>query len=129
MPSVRDGRAEVGVSFDDWYHGRAPGQLAGAMPKLLKALGATIPPLDRVSDDSPAYARVDWGRWVADCPCGGASLVWLAGPHLAFCASCANADLGGQWRRVVVPDDAVGIASALDGAAPNRQQWAPEAEG
>jgi hypothetical protein len=49
-------------------------------------------------------ARIDFGRWIADCECGGAEYVDPEEP-LFFCASCLNAQYGGAARPVVFPSN------------------------
>jgi len=58
------------------------------------------------------FARVDFGRWVADCECGGASYVEPRDP-VFFCTSCGNVALGGIWRRVIFPDNREEIEAEL----------------
>lgn len=50
----------------------------------------------------PVEARIDWGRWVADCECGGAEAVDADEP-IFFCFSCGNSKNGGALRPVVFP--------------------------
>lgn len=125
---VRDGRAEFGCGLQEWAEGRAPGLRKGLLPRMARAIGATIPPLGAVADVEPVPARVDWGRWCADCPnCAGlsAEMVWLAGPHQIWCATCGNADIGGQWRPVLVPANHAEISAALANLPARAQNWTP----
>jgi len=55
------------------------------------------------TNQDPVVARVDFGRWLADCGCGGAEYVDPGDP-IFFCFSCGNADHGGNARRVIFPD-------------------------
>lgn len=48
-------------------------------------------------------ARVDFGRWIADCECGGAGYVEPLDP-VFFCMACGNASSGGMWRGVLFPE-------------------------
>lgn len=48
------------------------------------------------------HARIDHGRWIADCQCKGAEYVDPDEP-LFFCLSCMNKANGGQARPVVFP--------------------------
>lgn len=50
----------------------------------------------------PVYARIDWGRWIADCECGGAEYVDPETP-LFFCMSCGNHGTSGRARKVMFP--------------------------
>src|SRR3990167_3887240 len=58
---------------------------------------------DRVVRGRDVAARIEHGRWLADCECGGAEYVDLVLPILC-CCSCWNRADGHQWRRVELPD-------------------------
>jgi hypothetical protein len=53
---------------------------------------------------NPVYARIDWGRWIADCECGGAEMV-DPDEALFFCLSCGNKGTSGRARVVEFPDN------------------------
>lgn len=55
-----------------------------------------------VSGD-PVTARVDHGRWIADCECRGAEYVDPEEP-MFWCFSCQNLANGGKARPVKFPD-------------------------
>lgn len=65
--------------------------------------GYDTPPQNGSGDDAPVFARVDFGRWIADCECGGAEAV---DPDDAFfyCLSCGNNAINGRIRSVIFPD-------------------------
>lgn len=91
-----------------------------------KAFGATVLPITSVASDAPVKARVNHGRWIADCPvCGGAEFVWLDTP-LLLCQSCWNAAVGGKWRTVKIPREAAQIERLLS-VRPNviHRNWEP----
>lgn len=51
-------------------------------------------------------ARLDAGRWLADCPfCGGAEMVARSAPF--FCLSCGMAGNGRRPMTILYPDDEV----------------------
>lgn len=56
---------------------------------------------------APVAARVDFGRWIADCECGGAEYVEPT-DRVFFCQSC-----GTHGRPVIFPDDIAGIEAEL----------------
>jgi len=56
---------------------------------------------DRTSGN-PVYARIDYGRWLADCECGGAEYVDHETP-LFFCMACGNRGTNGRARKVIFP--------------------------
>lgn len=72
-------------------------------------------------------ARVDWGRWLVDCPfCPGAALVDWDEP-LHFCLSCHNAAGGHRWVEVVLPtqEERNAIEAALEDLPESAQHWRP----
>lgn len=60
--------------------------------------------LDEKIAGKPVKARLDFGRWLADCECGGAEAVDPGDP-VFFCVSCGNERTSGKLRRVVFPSD------------------------
>lgn len=58
------------------------------------------------------FARVDFGRWIADCECGGAGYVEPSDP-VFYCATCGNAANGGQYRPVTFPEKRLEIEQEL----------------
>jgi hypothetical protein len=57
-------------------------------------------------------ARIDAGRWIADCECGGAEYV-DPGEPIFFCFSCGNAGNKSSLRPVAFPRTRVAIENAL----------------
>jgi len=58
------------------------------------------------------FARIDFGRWIADCGCGAANYVEPVDP-VYFCASCGNAVSGGKLRKVSFPKNRIEIETEL----------------
>lgn len=59
-------------------------------------------------------ARIDFGRWLADCPdCGGAELVDPDEPFF-YCFSCGNRGLKGDARLVIFPGNIEEIEAVLE---------------
>lgn len=57
----------------------------------------------KVSRKVTVYARVEHGRWLADCPwCRNAIFAPLTDPRF-FCPDCLNAPIGGEFCRLVAP--------------------------
>ena len=52
----------------------------------------------------PVYARIDSGRWIGDCECGGAEYVDPDEP-IFFCLSCGNVRFKSCARSVIFPRD------------------------
>lgn len=67
------------------------------------------------------YARIDAGRWVAECPCGSAQIVSPADPRMA-CTEC-----GAGWFPLTFPDDvAAAEASVMELLPAERFWWHPD---
>lgn len=62
--------------------------------------GVRIDPVNL--DASEVVARIDHGRWIADCECNGAEYV-DPGEPIFFCLDCLNANHGGKLRPVRFP--------------------------
>ena len=60
----------------------------------------------------PVLARIDHGRWLADCECGGAEYVDPSDP-IFFCLACGNPAQAGAARPVAFPKNAAEIEMAL----------------
>lgn len=54
------------------------------------------------SNDVTVTARVDFGRWIADCKCGAAQYVEPGEPF--YCAECGTAWNDGLGCQVIFPD-------------------------
>jgi len=69
-------------------------------------------------------ARINHGRWIADCPdCAGAEYVDESEP-IFFCMSCGNLAVGGHFRRVKFPKDKAKIEGCLNGRPVANRNWA-----
>lgn len=66
----------------------------------------------------PVAAHVNYGRWVADCSCGGAELV--APDMLFLCGSC------GRRCPVSWPDDVQSIGMLLSCRPVEARNWRPD---
>ncbi|MEV1063371.1 hypothetical protein [Streptomyces sp. NPDC050263] len=64
-----------------------------------------------------AYARINHGRWVADCLCGSAQVVTPADPRMA----CTECGLG--WIRLVFPEDPAAAEAAVADELPHERNW------
>lgn len=92
---------------------------------------ATVPAERHPASDElaevKAQARVDWGRWIVDCPfCAGAVLLdW--GCPLTYCLSCHNEKAGHKWVEVELPTDAerAAVEAALEELPESEQHWRP----
>lgn len=66
------------------------------------ALQARVRFTGKLREDAPVLARIDFGRWIADCECGGASYVDPDEP-IFYCVSCGSDQHGGDLRPVEFP--------------------------
>lgn len=77
----------------------------GAIVSSLEAAALDVE-LQDPSDPAPRsrdmVARVNAGRWIADCECGGAEYVDPE-MRIAMCCSCWNRADGHRWRGVRLP--------------------------
>lgn len=75
-----------------------------------------------------ATPHVSEGRWVVDCPCGGAQLAAEAQERF-FCVECLNEWAGGQWVPVEWHADSGKVEAALVKRRDVRtMHWQPDAE-
>lgn len=63
------------------------------------------------------YARIDAGRWVADCFCNSAQVVSPDDPRM-FCVECLTG-----WYSIVFPADPAAAEQAVAGSAAHRRFW------
>lgn len=63
------------------------------------------------------WARIDAGRWVADCPCRSAQIVTPSDPRFA-CPEC-----GAGWFTVRFPDDVAAAEAAVAEQLPSERFW------
>lgn len=121
---VLDGRAIHGMTLTNWLR-------TDGVRLLARARGFKIPSFESVVYGSPVQAIVNHGRWIALCPAadcpGGAELVWRERP-LLFCMACGNRSVGGQWRLVVLPENAAEIEASLAPRPKHEQGWVPDPE-
>lgn len=82
----------------------------------------------KVSKKAVVYARVEHGRWLADCPwCRNAIFAPLTDPRF-FCPECMNAAVHGEFVKLVVPktEDREQIAGLLLRVPDERcRNWLP----
>ena len=63
------------------------------------------------------FARINHGRWVADCVCGSAQVVTPDDPRFA-CPEC-----GWGWARIIFPDQPAAAEAAVAERAPHERNW------
>lgn len=78
------------------------------------------------ADGVAVQARVNHGRWIADCPyCAGAELVSRKGREF-YCLSCGMKENGGKPLPVTFPPDLAEIDAALARVTEEYQNWSAE---
>ncbi|MFI8254074.1 hypothetical protein [Streptomyces filamentosus] len=65
----------------------------------------------------PLYARINFGRWVADCTCMSAQVVTPADPRM-WCVEC-----GTGWWQLRFPADVAAVEEQLAGLPVDEQNW------
>jgi len=82
-------------------------------------------PQGGIDDGKPVKARVNHGRWIVDCACGGAELAFDEG--LFMCQACMNGGHKHKYRHLVFPKNRPLIEAALiQRPEPNRNWWPGE---
>lgn len=75
----------------------------------------------------PVYARMNYGRWLGDCGCGSAVLLFRGEPGAWFwCPSCGNAVAAGKLRPVIWPADRDRIDTNAASLPTGLAHWDPE---
>lgn len=76
-----------------------------------------LPVIPREQASEPLYARIDAGRWVAECECGTADVVSPADPRM-LCTVCLDG-----WHPLFFPPDADAVEAELAGLPRRHQFW------
>ncbi len=103
----------------------------GIAKQRLRQYGLRAPQLG--APDSPdtaatsAYAYVNHGRWVADCPSGVCSGAMAIMPRVPFmCGTCLNAECGYKYRPLEWPQERGRIEEILSARLmPQTVNWYP----
>ncbi len=76
----------------------------------------------QVYDYKPLDARIEYGRWIVDCPnCGNAEFAFE--DKLFFCSLCHNSNINGQVRKVKMPKERTGIENVLGTRCIVNRHW------
>src|SRR3546814_6130214 len=67
-----------------------------------------LPDIPRTTQSEPLYARIDAGRWIAECPCGSAHVVSPTDPHM-LCTVCLD-----SWHPLIFPADPEAAEAEVD---------------
>lgn len=89
-----------------------------------KGLNFDLPsPSDVDTTAEPAVARVDHGRWIADCQATGCAAANYLLPGLPYlCGECFNWEIDHRWRPVVWPNRKTDVEGLLL-ERPNPKPW------
>jgi len=67
----------------------------------------------KIIEKKSVNARIDFGRWIFDCPdCNGCEFVDPSDPF-GYCLSCGNVTIEGHARLVIFPKNMDGIENEL----------------
>jgi hypothetical protein len=85
-----------------------------------------VPVTMEVHPTQEVAARVNEGRWIADCPfCGGAQFTSPEDRRF-LCADCGNAKIDGKWMRVAWPTAPDAIEDVLIVRPTENRHWFPQ---
>jgi hypothetical protein len=102
-----------------------PGREAESAPLMKAARLKTAPNLPKEIAPFSLPAVVNHGRWIVECPCGGAQLASRTDKRF-FCIDCGNVAFEGKWVHVEWPDEAEEIEAELDQRFyPKQRNWRP----
>ena len=76
-----------------------------------------------ISNRATAYVRVDWGRWIVDCPWCRSAQAASKEDHRFFCVECGNHPVDGAWVNVVWPNEWKEIEGILSRRPSKDHQW------
>lgn len=95
-----------GWSTQDWQAFPAAERGLWQVQDLLVRYGHPVP--SGVDASRTAYARLDHGRWIVQCPeCSSAQLAASTDPRF-YCIECGNSGTG-AWLPVIWPDDRLAV--------------------
>ena len=131
MPVTRLGAVTAESHFNTLTDGRVStlqdSATFGWLAKMATLKRVTLPPITDINTDiAPLKGFLHTDRWLVGCPCRqDFQFVWVNTP-LYMCTSCWNADAGGRWRPVQMPDDRDAIEAAMgDRSRPEERNWLP----
>lgn len=105
--------------------GRVPDdQLATVVPRLYAGDDVALNVFADTAGE-PLEVAANHGRWVVQCPCGGAQLAHPDDRRF-LCCDCGNVDNAGRYRPVVWPKAWQQIGQLLDARADRTlRNWRP----
>lgn len=113
--TAKDGWGEKFIDFSSFWHG------------IRVLVSFTFPIEIRIANSPIVRAKINHGRWIADCPfCTGSELVWFEEPSLFFCFSCKNKAVGSYLLKVEIPKSYQKIENILMVRHPVNRNWQGE---
>tara|TARA_Y100000310_G_scaffold295019_1_gene325970 strand:+ start:2526 stop:2936 length:411 start_codon:yes stop_codon:yes gene_type:complete len=111
------------VTANSWFNrvNGWEGWLIGSITQGLSRYGLQYAGIDSTSQ--PIEARVNMGRWIVDCECGGAEFAWDEG--FFMCQMCWNSAHKHQVRLVVFPEARLEIEALLEQRPLLNRHWFP----
>ena len=115
---------------EDFHHPDPRMQDASAAERIVitfwfkNDFGARLP--SNMTQKAITYARVDYGRWVVDCPWCKSAQHASREDRRFFCVECGNAPVNGHWIGVFWPPEWEQIEELLSRRPhPGNQWWWP----
>lgn len=84
-------------------------------------------PIGEAPDAPPAIAIMNHARWLAECECGSAVLLFKGGEWF-WCPSCGNAAAAGKMRPIQWPSELDRINRDKESQPSGLAHWTPEDE-
>jgi len=99
--------------------------ISGSGMARLKLTERTIVVKASVYDGKPLEARIEYARWIVDCPnCHSAEFAFE--DKLFLCSACKNSDIDGQVRKVKMPNNRKQIEDILGKRKIINRHWTDE---
>jgi hypothetical protein len=118
----------VRFAIPESHYLRTPsGENLEGLPPAERALRFTkrVPVTMDIHPTQEVVARVNEGRWIADCPfCAGAQFT-SPDDRRFLCADCGNEAIDGKWMRVVWPAAPEVIEDVLIVRPTENRHWFP----
>lgn len=117
-------------SGEDLYHfdARFGGQSSAEWVVLHPHFGCFKSPShlpSSTTNAATAYARVDLGRWIVDCPWCKSAQAASREDHRFFCVECRNVAVHSAWVPVFWPNEWEEIEALLAHRQVGNQWWSP----
>lgn len=117
---IRYAEDEFGVStWTAWLDVQDARAVAAGLPAVPRPVG-------EAPDAEPVVAYMNYARWVADCGCGSAVMLFRGEPGAWYwCPACGNAATGGMLRPVTWPANRAQIDLDMASVPTALANWTP----